>query len=59
MYLENIPELILRLRNEQNTHTSTIDVEGAIKVHHPVLGASSDDGLLDLGPFSDETSEHL
>ena len=59
MYSENVSELILGRRNEQNAHINTIDVEGAIEVHHPVLGASSDDGLLDLGPLSDEISKRL
>ena len=53
MYSENISEFILGRHNEQNASTSTI------KVHHPVLGASSGDGLLDLGPLSDEISERL
>ena len=59
VYSENVSELILGRRNEQNAHTSTIDVEGAVEVHHLVLGASSGDGLLDLGPLSDEISERL
>ena len=59
MYSENISELILGWRNEQNACTSTIDVEGTIEVHHPVLGASSGDGLLDLGPLSDKISKCL
>ena len=59
MYSENVLELILGQRNEQNASTSTIDVEGAIEVHHPVLRASSSDGLLDLAPLSDEISECL
>ena len=59
MYSENISELILGRCNEQNASTSTVEVEGAIEVHHPVLGASSGDGLLDLGPLSDEISQHL
>ena len=59
MYSENVSELILGRRNEQNASTSTIDVEGAIEVHHPVLGASSGDGLLDLGPLGNEVSERL
>ena len=59
VYPENITELILGRRNEQNDITSTVDVEGAVKVHHPVLGASSGDGLLDLGPLSDEVSQRL
>ena len=59
MYSENVSELILGRRNEQNASTSTIDVEGAIEVHHPVLGASSGDGLLDLGPLDDEVSKSL
>ena len=57
VYPENISELILGRCNEQNARTSTIDVEGVVKVHHPVLGACSGDGLLDLGPLSDEISE--
>ena len=59
MYSENVSELILGRCNEQNTSTSTVDVEGTIKVHHLVLGASGGDGLLDLSPLSDEISERL
>ena len=59
MYSENISELILGRRDEQNAHNSTVDVESAIKVHHLVLEASSGDGLLDLRPLSDEISERL
>ena len=59
VYPENVSELILGWRNEHNACTSTIDVKGTIEVHHPVFGASSGDGLLDLGPFSDEVSERL
>ena len=59
MYSENVSELILGRCNEQNASTSTVDVEGTVEVHHPVLGASSDDGLMDLGPLSDEISERL
>ena len=59
MYSENVSELILGRRNEQNACTSTVDVKGIVEVHHLVLRASSDDGLLDLGPLSDEISERL
>ena len=59
MYPENISELILGRRDEQNAHTSTIDVENAIKVHHLVLGTSSGDMLLNLSPLSDEISKRL
>ena len=59
MYSENVSEFILGQRNEQNDSTSTVDVEGAVEVHYPVLGASSRDGLLDLGPLSDKVSKRL
>ena len=59
MYSENVSELILGWHNEQNAHTSTIDVKGTIEVHHLVLRASSGDGLLDLGPLNEEISKHL
>ena len=59
MYSENVSELILGRRNEKNASTSTVDVEGAVEVHHPVLGAGGSDGLLDLGPLSDEISKRL
>ena len=59
MYSENVSELILGRRNEQNARTSTIDVEGVIDVHYPVLGASGGNGFLDLGPLSDEISKRL
>ena len=52
-------ELILDRRDEQNAHTSTIDVKGAIEVHHPVLGACGGDGLLNLDPLSNEISKRL
>ena len=59
MYLENISELILGRCDEQNVRTSTVEVESTVKVHHPVLRASSGDGLLNLIPLSDEISKHL
>ena len=59
MYSENVSELILGRRNEQNASTSTVVVEGIVEVHHLVLGASSSDGLLDLGPLGNEVSERL
>ena len=59
VYVENIPEFILGRRNKQNSRTSTVDVKGAIKVHHPVLGAGGSNGFLDLGPLSDEVSKRL
>ena len=59
MYSENVSELILGRRNEQNGSTSIVDVEGVIKVHHLVLRTSCGDGLLNLSPLSDEISERL
>ena len=59
MYPENVSEFILGQRNEQNAHTSSIDVEGDIEVHHLVLGAGGGDGLLYLGPLSDEIHKRL
>ena len=59
IYSENVLELILGRRNEQNASTSTVDVEGAVEIHHPVLEASSRDGLLDLGSLSDKVSQRL
>ena len=59
MNSEDVSELVLSPSNKQNAGTSTVDVEGAIKIHYPVLGASSGDGLLDLGPLSDEVSQRL
>ena len=56
MNLDDVSELVLSRSNKQNAGTSTIDVEGTIKIHHPMLGASSGDGLLDLGPLIDEVS---
>ena len=59
MYSENISELVFGRCNEQNACTSTIDVKGTVEVHHPVLGAGGGDGLLDLGPLSNEISKRL
>ena len=59
MNSEDILELVLSWSNKQNADASTVDVEGAVKIHYPVLGASSGDGLLDLGPLSDEVSQRL
>ena len=59
MNSEDVSELVLSRSNKQNAGTSTIDVEGAIKIHDLVLRASSGDGLLDLGPLGDEISKRL
>ena len=59
LYPENVSEFILGRHNEQNAHTSTVDVEGAVEVHHLMLGRGGGDGLLDLGPFSDEINKRL
>ncbi|XP_066361293.1 uncharacterized protein [Miscanthus floridulus] len=59
MYTENISEFVLCRCDEQNARTNTIDVKGAIEVHHPVLGASGGNGFLDLGPLSDEISKRM
>ena len=59
MYPENVSKFILGRHNEQDARTSTIDVKGIVKVHHPVLGAGGNDGLLDLDPFSNEISKRL
>ena len=59
MYSENISELVFGRRNEQNVSASTVDVKGAVEVHHPVLGASSSNGFLDLGPFGDKICKRL
>ena len=59
MYSENILKIILGRLDEQNACTSTVDVESAIKVHHPVLEASSGDGFLNLSPLSDKISKRL
>ena len=54
---EDVSKLVLSQSNKQNA--SAVDVEGAIEIHYPVLGASSGDGLLNLGPLSDEVSQRL
>ena len=59
VYSENVSELILGRRNEQNAHTATVNVESTVKVHHPVLRASNGDGLLDLSPLSDKISKRM
>jgi len=59
MYAKNISEFILCRCDEQNARIGTIDIKGAVKVHHPVLGASCGDGFLDFGPLSDEIGERL
>ena len=59
MNLKDVSKLVLSRSKKQNAGTSTIYVEGAIEIHHLVLGASSGDALLDLGPLSDEVSQRL
>ena len=59
MNSEDVSELVLSQSNKQNAGASTIDVEGTIKIHYLVLEASNGDGLLDLGPLSDEVSQCL
>ena len=57
MYSENVSEFILSRHDKQDARASIVDVKGAVEVHHPVLGASGGDGLLDLSPLSDKVSE--
>ena len=59
VYPENVSELILGRRDKQNAHARTIDVKGAVKIQHPVLGTSGGNGFLDLGPLSDEINKRL
>ena len=59
MNSEDVSELVLSQSNKQNAGNSTVDVEGVVKIHYLVLGASSRDGLLDLGPLSDEISQRV
>ena len=59
MNSEDVTEPVLSWSNKQNAGASTVDVEGAVEIHYPVLGASSGDGLLDLSPLSDEISQRL
>jgi len=59
MYPEDVSELILGWRDEQNVRTSTVDVESIVKVHHPVLKTSSGDRLLNLSPLNDEINKCL
>ena len=59
MNSEDVSELVLSRSNKQNAGASTVDVEGAVEIHYLVLKASSGDGLLDLGPLSDEVSQRL
>ena len=59
MNSEDVTELFLGRSNKQDAGASVVDIEGTVEVHHPMLGAISGDGLLDLGPLSNEVSERL
>ena len=59
MNSKDVSELVLSQSNKQNSSASTIDVEGTVEIHYPVLGASGRDGLLYLGPLSDKVSQCL
>ena len=59
MNSEDVLELVLSQSNKQNASASTIDVEGTIEIHYLVLGASSRDRLLYLGPLSDKVSQRM
>ena len=43
--------------DEEDSSASSITVEGAVKVHDPVLGSSVGWRILDLSPFSDEVGQ--
>ena len=45
--------------DEEDSSTGFIAVEGAIKVHDPVLGSGVGWRILDLSPFSDEVGQGL
>ena len=38
MNSEDVSELVLSWSNKQNVGASTVDVEGAVEIHYPVLG---------------------
>ena len=46
-------------RDEKNTSTSTIKVEGTVEVHNPMLGPLVEWRVLDFRPLDDEVSQSL
>ena len=59
MNSEDVSELVLSRSNKQNVGASTVDVEGTVEIHYLVLGVNNRDGLLVLGPLSNEVSHRL
>ena len=45
--------------DEEDSSAGSITIEGAVKVHDPVLGSGVGWRVLDLGPFSDEVGQCL
>ena len=52
-------KLIPRWRDEIYAYPSTVEVEGPIEVHGPVLGVVDQDRSLHIRPLGDEVSERL
>jgi hypothetical protein len=57
--LENIAQLVPRWRDEVHTYPSTVDIEGAIKIHLPVLRGAFRDRRVHICPFDNEVDQCL
>ena len=57
--MEDVFELFTLRGDEEDSSTSSITVEGAVKVHDPVLRSGVGRRVLDLGPFNDEVGQCL
>jgi hypothetical protein len=52
--LEGIAQPIPRWRDEVHPCPGTFDIEGAVKIHLPVLGGAIKDGCIHICPFDNE-----
>jgi hypothetical protein len=56
---KDVAKLVPGWGNKIYACPGTVDVEGSVNVHSPVLGMIDQDRGLHIGPLSDEISERL
>jgi hypothetical protein len=57
--MEDIAPPVPRWRDEVHPYPGTIDIEGAVKIHLPMLGGAVGDGCIHIYPFDNEVDQRL
>jgi hypothetical protein len=59
MDTKDIAQPVPGWRDEVHPYPSTVDIEGAIKIHLPVPGGTIGDRCIHICPLDDEVNQHL